>query len=184
MFSLFSESQGLLYGQSLLKIFAHKTIFLLPIIFPLQHILCTASSYFLKIKFGSCCFFPQESSVAPYGVKSRPCVDLSKCLHALTVILGSVFFPAWAFDSSLPGLFPPSSFFAWKSLLYLCHMVFPSPSGYNPWLLPLGPRRCCGHLDDTCALFCACAMIICVSLCTEKQGLFNLSLCLNDIWHL
>ena len=44
-------------------------------LYDLQFILPTVSSYFLKIEIGSCCPFLEESSLAPYGIKSSFCVN-------------------------------------------------------------------------------------------------------------
>lgn len=108
---------------------SHPTRLPVSIFFPHQVILPTVSSYFLKIRVGSCCSFPQELSVAPYGIKSSFCVNTFGRLHLLSL---------HPIDSSRSRVFhtplrknqqlvPPSCSFG-SSLL--CSHCSPTPSSF------------------------------------------------------
>lgn len=148
---------------------AHLTSFSISIIFPIQSSFLLFLSIFFKL--GSCCSFPQESSVAPYGIESRPCVNTPPHVPPLTSFAGvfhvhfphSLCLPSSTLGSSLLMLFSyPIFLLPQMSLSHLLHKVFPSPSGHNPLLLPLGPLRCCWYLTVTCASFCPVLQIICL----------------------
>lgn len=93
----------------------HLPSFPVSIVFPRQLIFPTVPSYFLKVKVGSCGSFPQESSVAPYGIKSgfwQPIQMPPPPTHPLSSLV-AVFYVHCCYSNSRE--LAPSALYFWLS---------------------------------------------------------------------